>query len=332
MSRFIYIFIALLSLICSLGNAMAAASSPSDGGCGYAPCRYGVGYRVIQAEVNGRTINIAVWYPADVAPASITYGTAHVAGTAVKDAPVKRGSWPLVVFAHGYSGSGIGSATLAETVASYGFVWAAPDLTDEIVEVRINGPVTGNIRDALRKLGDKPPSLDTYGYRIEQTRSTLDTLLARPEFNLDAERITLAGHSLGAWTVMHLALVDPRPKSIVLYSMGELNYLFKHERFFSEEELSQLKIPAFYLYGSKEKQAVERFGPPNSVFAYRNTRAQSCLVEIRGGNHFVYVNREVAHDNGGNVTQLQRIGQATASFLGHYLTGLDNKVIADQCK
>jgi pimeloyl-ACP methyl ester carboxylesterase len=156
-------------------------------------------------------------------------------------------------------------------------------------------------------------------------------MLAAPEFNVAADKIALAGHSLGGWTALHLALSDARPRVIVLYSMGELNYLFKRQRFFSPEELSQLRIPAYFTYGSREREALKGDGPTNSEFAYRNVQVPACLAEVRGGNHFVYVNREVAR-SGGNDDQLRRIAEGTASFLGHYLLGGAVKVAANECK
>ncbi len=331
--RFYFCCIVLLGLVSFAHVTTALELTKQKMQCNTARCRHEVGFRIIQAETNGRKVNIAVWYPTDVPPKAITYGTAKVPGMAARDAPPKKGKWPLVIFVHGYSGSSIGSATLAETVTRYGFIWAAPDISDEATEVRISGNVTGDIRQALHNLGAKPPSLPTYGYRIDETRLTLDSILTRSEFEINHDQIALAGHSLGGWTAMHLLRMDERFRAVILYSMGELNYLFKQERFFSPEELSQLKVPAFFLYGSEEFYAVEKYGPPNSIYSYRNTnRAPACLVEIRGGNHFVYIDRAVARENGGTPLQIQRIGEATVSFLGHYLLGLGNKVIADQCK
>jgi pimeloyl-ACP methyl ester carboxylesterase len=317
-------------LILAVFGAVCGAAYAGDE-CAAGACRYQVGYRIVRAEDQGRAFNIAVWYPTDAVSAAIEYGTSHVAGQAAQDAPVKAGRWPLVVFAHGYSGSGIGSATIAEIVAGHGVVWAAPDLDDEVVEVRIAGKTTGNIRQALRKLDDKPPSLENYGYRIGQMRATLDKMLALREFDVDEGNVALAGHSLGGWTAMHLAFADQRPRALVLYSMGELNYLYKRQRFFAPQELSQLSIPAYFVYGSREREAVKRYGPTNSEFAYRNVHGPACLAEVRGGNHFVYVNREVAR-SGGDDDQLRRIADGTLSFLGRYLLGMPVRVAANECK
>lgn len=298
--------------------------------CGKGACQ--VGYRTIAINVAGATVNVAVWYPTDTAAKPASYGISRIAGTAAIEAPVKRGSWPLIVFAHGYSGSGAGSARIAEVMASYGWVFAAPDLSDDIVTTRIVGKATGTFEDALRALTAAPPSASTYAYRMDQMRATLDAMLAKVEFKVDANRVVLAGHSLGAWTAVNLALEETRHKALVLYSMGELNYLYKQERIFPADVLARINVPVAYYYGSIEKQAVTTFGPPNAQFAYDATRGQACIAEIRDGNHFVYVNREIAPKSGGTPLQLQRIAESTLSFLGQYVLGVQTKVFANACK
>lgn len=298
--------------------------------CGAGACQ--VGFKVITVNVSGATVNVAVWYPTDTPAAATTYGTSRIAGNAAVDAPVKRGKWPLIVFGHGYSGSGVGSARLAEIAASYGWVFAAPDFTDAVVTTRIAGTPTGTFEDALKQLTAEPPSVSSYSYRMDQLRATVDSMVGKLEFKVDPARIVLAGHSLGAWTAVNVALNDTRVKALVLYSMGELNYLYKKQRIFPADVLGRLTVPVAYYYGSREKEAVADAGEPNAAFAYASTRSRACIAEVRGGNHFVYVNREVAPASGGTPLQLQRIGEATMSFLGNFVLGLNNTVIANACK
>ena len=290
-----------------------------------------VGYRVLRVPVGGKSIAVAVWYPTEASSRPIVYGTARVAGRAAADAPLKPGRWPLVLFAHGYSGSGTGSAAIAEGVARAGYVWAAPDFSDVVSEVRIDGPVTGNLRDALRNLKDKPPSMENHGYRVEEARAVLRALRDDPEWSIDPERIALAGHSLGGWTVVRLALDDPRPRPLVLYSMGELNYLFKNARIVTGRDLARLRGPAYLTYGERERTAL-RGRSPNTLYVLAHLGGPACAVEIRGGSHFVYVHREVAGRQGGTSVQLARIAQATAAFLDREFRGADGPVPADHCR
>lgn len=295
------------------------------------PRAHEVGYRVLRVPVDGKFVAVAVWYPTAASPRPIFYGTARVPGRAAFDAPLKPGPWPLVLFAHGYSGSGTGSATLAEGVAKAGYVWAAPDLSDAVAEVRVEGPVTGDLRATLRDLKEKPPSLENHGYRVAEARAVLRALLDDPQWSIDPDRVALAGHSLGGWTVVQVALSDPRPRALVLYSMGELNYLFKGARLVAGRDLARLRVPAYLTYGERERAAL-RGRPPNSLYALENIGGPACAAEIRGGTHFVYVNREVAGRQGGSPIQLARIVQATAAFLDRELRGSSVSVPADRCR
>lgn len=290
-----------------------------------------VGYRVLRVPVGGKTIAVAVWYPTEAPPGPIVYGTARVAGRAAPDAPLKPGPWPLVLFAHGYSGSGTGSAAIAEGVAKAGYVWAAPDFSDAVAEVRIDGPVTGDLRDALRDLQEKPPSMENHGYRVEEARAVLRALLEDGQWSIDPDRVALAGHSLGGWTVVWLALEDPRPRALVLYSMGELNYLFKKSRLVGSRDLARLRRPVYLTYGERERVAL-RGRSPNTLYALDHLGGPACAVEIRGGGHFVYVDREVAGRQGGTSVQRARIAQATAAFLDREFRGANGPVPADRCR
>ena len=211
-------------------------------------------------------------------------------------------------------------------------MFAAPDLSDEVVTTRIAGEATGTFEDALKALTVAPPSVSAYAYRMDQMRATLDAMLAKVEFKIDPNRVVLAGHSLGAWTAVNLALTETRHKALVLYSMGELNYLYKQQRIFPADVIARLTVPVAYYYGSLEKQAVTAFGPTNAQFAYDTTSGRACIAEVRDGNHFVYVNREIAPQSGGTPLQLQRIAESTLSFLGQYVLGVQTKVFANACK
>jgi pimeloyl-ACP methyl ester carboxylesterase len=287
---------------------------------------------MIQVPVSGRSIDVAVWYPTAADPTHQGYGTANVAGQAAVDAPVKPGPWPLLVFSHGYSGSGVGSASIAELVAASGYVVAAPDHGDKVTEVRIRAKPTGNIRHALEDLGRTPPSLESHGYRPAEVRAVMDVLLGSEEFSVHPRQVALAGHSLGGWTAINTALRDPRPRALVLYSMGELHWLMSKQRFFGPDELARLGVPVFYFYGSREADAVEDRGSVNARFAYQHTKAPACIVEVKGGNHFVYVSKAVAPRSGGNALQLRRIAQATVSFLDRVLKGEGSAVMAEECR
>jgi predicted dienelactone hydrolase len=160
------------------------------------------------APLRDRTLAVDVWYPAKppagAAPAvyagslpSETPGQRAaftVAGIAVRDAPAdRRQAYPLVVMAHGYSGTPIAMSWLAENLASKGYVVAAAHHED-------------------------PPLTDFAAFAGPSFLRPLDiafvahTLQARarggdPVFGglIDPERIALAGYSMGGYGVLTAA-------------------------------------------------------------------------------------------------------------------------------
>ena len=58
------------------------------------------------------------------------------------------------------------------------------------------------------------------GNRVPDVRFLLDHLLAREDLEIDAERIGLAGHSLGGWTVLATPEIDQRVRSVVAMAPG----------------------------------------------------------------------------------------------------------------
>ncbi|WP_007516151.1 alpha/beta hydrolase family protein [Pseudofrankia sp. EUN1h] len=112
------------------------------------PGSHGVGHRTVTIADAGRhrTLVTSVWYPtharlpappADgrppvgdgVQPAryEIAPEVSYLSRVAVADASPERGPFPLVVFSHGSAGNRVQFASLAETLASHGYVVAAPD-------------------------------------------------------------------------------------------------------------------------------------------------------------------------------------------------------------
>jgi predicted dienelactone hydrolase len=104
--------------------------APPDG-----PGPYTVGLttvRMVDPTRADRTLTVDIWYPAearsDLPRAAIDLIFTQVPLPGVLAEPeAARGSFPLVVFSHGNGGVRFQSWFLMETVASHGFVVAAPD-------------------------------------------------------------------------------------------------------------------------------------------------------------------------------------------------------------
>jgi hypothetical protein len=67
-------------------------------------------------------------------------------------------------------------------------------------------------------------------------------------------------------------------------------------------------------------------------FCFENSLAPSYLMEILGGNHFVYCDRDIAPRSGGTTIQHQTIIEITLSFVQKHVLGEDVRVKASKSK
>lgn len=159
------------------------------------PGPYGVGYRswshtyVPGDGLNERTVRINLWYPStdlDGDAATYTVGSdALVMEEASLAASPWSGGWPVHLHSHGSQGYGATSAFLARHFASHGWVFVAPDHTD----------------NTLLDNKDPRPS-EHYVQRPLDLGAALDALDEDAELGgrADTAAVLLSGHSFGVYT------------------------------------------------------------------------------------------------------------------------------------
>lgn len=140
---------------------------------------------------NGRNLEGFVWYPTEATgPVTLDFKSEVWAGSAVvRDAMPAMWKFPLVVLSHGMFGNARNQAWLAGALAKRGFVVAA-----------ISHPGTSTWShdpDDTRQLWERPKDISRL----------IDFALASPDLSdrVDADRIFMAGHSLGGFTAVALA-------------------------------------------------------------------------------------------------------------------------------
>ncbi|WP_127586096.1 alpha/beta hydrolase family protein [Paenibacillus koleovorans] len=139
---------------------------------------------------------ISIPYRDDQLRATIHYPTRNGKNAGI---PLER--CPAIVFCHGFVGNRIGVDRL--------FVHAARQFSDAgYVSIRFDFAGCGESSGDYGSGG--------LGSMIEQTRTVLDYLLDADY--VDADRITLIGHSLGGAAALLTAAQDKRVKSLVLWS------------------------------------------------------------------------------------------------------------------
>lgn len=205
-------------------------------------------------EGKPRRLVAQAWYPTDVsgppAPWVSDAGTFSAAAapqvglppfalrhldlvdmTATKDAPIKEGSWPVVIYSHGWRGFRTVQSDLAESLASHGYVVLALDHTyGALVTLFPGGDAVGLNPAALpeeRQVG--PVAYNDASAQLEATYAAdvaflLDQLAAGQapaqlgadlKTDLITERVGLVGHSTGGGAMIRLCLTDARCAAVL---------------------------------------------------------------------------------------------------------------------
>ncbi|MDP1828861.1 MAG: dienelactone hydrolase family protein [Archangium sp.] len=160
------------------------------------------GFPVADFEAEPRRTQLAGWI--DQAPEACTPRLAHSA----RDAALAPGApWPVLLLSHCTECFRFSMHSLAERLASHGFVVAAPDHLDN-TRFDATAPLTNAF----------------LAVRAEDLSSVLDLLLdptasAVPGVvrgQLDPSRVGVVGHSFGAVTAGRLVELDPRPRGAFL--------------------------------------------------------------------------------------------------------------------
>ncbi len=181
-------------------------------------------------EMDGRTLVVRVWYPADKPFGALT--SAYLAPPARADGP-----FPMLLHSHGFSSNKDELAYAAEWMATRGWVVAAVEF-----------PLTN-----LMTTGG--PQLADVANQPADVRFVLDDLLARGNVStdhlfkvIDGERVALSGVSLGGLTTLlttyHRDWHDPRVKAAIDIA-GPTG-------FFAPIFYSYVPLPMLLIYGDTD--------------------------------------------------------------------------------
>ncbi|MFN3217726.1 MAG: alpha/beta fold hydrolase [Acidimicrobiales bacterium] len=215
----------------------------------------------VDADRGDRSIPVDIWYPVDPGTAGaaeptslpLAPGIGLDSDVAVEDAPVSdRADQPLVIFSHGYEGINKQSVDLMETLASHGFVVAAPE------HVGNSQSAPGDTFDtaAANRVPDVAFLIDTM---IAKHRDATDPFAGR----LGEERITVVGHSFGAMTAIGTAAgwagADPDPRVVAIVAIsgvidGDLQQTDRTgpNAGFSSTQLEGIEIPVLLMGGTED--------------------------------------------------------------------------------
>jgi predicted dienelactone hydrolase len=281
------------------------------------------------------TLTVAVWYPTAQLPKKHEYGGPTIGDVAVNaKIYTEQGPYPLLVFSHGYGGSGLGSVFFTERLAACGWIIAAPDHRDRHSAVRIR---TGQLKDFNRRgfwrhareiAASDPEDRDKYMYRLDEMRFVIDRMITSEDFRkvIDSRRVAVGGHSLGGFTALGLCGTieerhDPRVKAVLLFSTGAGGYLLR------EDELAAVRIPSMLFMGEREREKLRGSKTMSELSdkIYRNLSPPKYFLEIKGASHFSFNNRFVDNPGArllsGTEEQFEVIRRYSIAFLERHVAG-----------
>lgn len=208
-----------------------------------------------------RKLKTLVWYPAQ--------------GAGGKDAAVdgSAGPYPLIIFAHGLSGSSGQSTSYTKHLASHGYVVAAPDFPLS------SGGAPGG--PTIADIGNQPKDVSFIIDRILAFNGQDGHLLRGA---VDGSRIGMTGHSLGAFTTLltvYGGLRDDRIRAAAPLSGSGC--------FMTPDTVGGTSVPVMLMIGSEDLLVA----PAGNRRAYDLVNAPRYWVELVGGNHLRFADIDV---------------------------------------
>ena len=277
---------------------------------------YPVGVTTLQLE-KGPLVEI--WYPAvEGSNGTETYDVRDYVGEVIKplltgdvpttftypatrDAAVADGSFPVVLFSHGFTGIRVQSSFLTSNMASWGMIVVSPEHPSRDMANVLSNTASGNRADSV---DDLLKSLDLITAQGADPASPFSG-------HVDAERVAAVGHSAGGGTVLGAA-ADPRVDGYVSLASGALLGGQPGAGTTTTAPPALPEKPSFFIGGS-----VDNVVPFDTVTkpSFEAAPSPSLLWEIEGVGH----NGFDDFCTFGNGTGI--IGVAKASGLGAFLDG-----------
>ena len=226
---------------------------------GAGPYPVGVSTITVDDGERGRPLTVDVWFPLDPAavgdpqqypflpgvyyesPSALTADFADIAGD---------GPYPLVLYSHGSGGLRYIHSRYTETIASHGYVVAAPDHTGNTAIERILESGADMLVTAVNRPNDVTAVID----ELVDPESTVAAGLTE---HIDAERIVVTGHSFGGFTAYAMvsgyenpngrAAADDRVDAVITLAPAA------NELLLSDDQLAAVDVPSLVIVGTDDK-------------------------------------------------------------------------------
>ncbi len=216
---------------------------------------------------------------------------------------------PIIIFSHAFGGCAMQSRFLTEMLTAQGYWVVAPNHKDnrclnngKVPPVKFPEPSFNKPED----WNDK-----TYRDRAEDIQAVLAALKQQPEMKekIDFDRLGLAGHSLGGYTVLGLGGAWPSWKMVGIKAILTLSPF--SQPYNIHHTLGGLSAPVMYQGGIADVGTTPFLRIPGG--SYATSPAPKYFVEFRGAGHFAWGDmRKTFHPS---------INAYALAFFDHYVKG-----------
>lgn len=253
---------------------------------------------------------------------------AQYKNTAVRDARIRDGVFPLILFSHGNGGLRMQNAFWCEHLASHGYIVVAPDHTGNCAVTFISGKmVLFQDTDDGRKQSsaERPRDLSFLIDTMDRLNKGDDS---RFRGRVDLEHIGAAGHSFGGYTCTWIANQEPRVDAVALMAGAA-------------EERTNYDRPVMLLIATEDDTlGLEKVAHLRRY--YDESKGPHYSVEFKNAGHYSFTEMyQLKPDWGDGVGQGKRIANGepitylgmdtayplingyTTAFFGKYVKGMD---------
>ncbi|HXG94957.1 MAG TPA: dienelactone hydrolase family protein [Blastocatellia bacterium] len=300
-----------------------------------------------------RTLVTEVWYPAadearqmpknkysDFIPGGVTpeldallkknyFITADVIdklywNEAHRNAPVRNGRFPVVIFSHGNGGTRHQNTFWCDYLASHGYIVVSADHTGNARVTIINGkPVLYQASERANSAKDRPRDVSFLLDKMIEWDKGADKRFAG---RIDTSRAAITGMSFGSYTAIVAADQDKRFKAVIAMAAAPQSH-------------TNLTVPTLLMLGDEDRT----IGPQGNVLIrdnYAKHTGPSYLLELKNGGHYSFTDMFKLIKNFGdgigagkrrdtgepfNYTDMETtykiINSYSVAFLGYYLKG-----------
>ena len=281
---------------------------------------YPVGVTTLQLSKGPK---VEIWYPAvEGTTGTETYDVRDFVGEGIRavltgdvpstfsypagrDVDVADGTFPVVLFSHGFTGMRLQSTDLTSNLASWGMIVVSVDHPSRSMENVLAGTASG----------DRGDSVDDMLQGLELIVAQGADTASRFNGHVDAERVAAIGHSAGGGTVL-AAASDPRIDGYVSLASGAFGGGGDAVEGATTTTAPPLPDkPSFFMGGSLD--AVVPFASVTQA-AFEAAPSPSLLWEIEGAGHNAFDDFCTFGDGTGI------IGIAEANGLGAFLDSSPN--------